>query len=388
MSEYAQLKQLLKQQGLLDQQPAYYTYKILFTLSLLAVGLIILLTVNNFWLQLLNAVYLGFVSTQIGLLGHDIGHQQVFRTGWKSTVAGFLVGNLLVGWSWSWWVDKHNGHHGHPNQLDLDPDIVRPFTVFTEEAAHNVRGFVRFMAKYQAYFEFPTYAFAPVTFLILSIHFLFLKKAKHALVEALFLAAHYLLYIGLLLSRLNIWQAVLFIIVHEVFFGLYLGSIVAPNHKGMLILDKDSPMDFLRRQVLTSRTVKGPLLVDFWYGGLNYQIEHHLFPTMPRNKLRKAQAIVKAFCKEHAIAYHETTMLQSYREILHYLHKVSAPLRKEQGDGASGGAHGHVLDRGQKVDRLVVEHQEVNLDLLLHRYGSQFSAAQDGERKHRENQHR
>src|SRR6266516_447029 len=335
MNEYARLKQRMKQQGLLDQQPAYYTYKILFTLTLMGVSLIILFTVNNFWLQLLNAVYLAFVSTQIGLLGHDIGHQQVFRTGWKSTVAGFLVGNLLVGWSWSWWVDKHNGHHGHPNQLDLDPDIVRPCAVFTEEAAHSVRGFVRFIAKYQAYFEFPTYAFAPLTFLILSIHFLFLKKAKHALVEALILAAHYLLYIGLLLLRLNIWQAVLFMIVHEVFFGLYLGSSVAPNHKGMLILDKDSPMDFLRRQVLTSRTVKGSLLVDFWYGGLNYQVEHHLFPTMPRNKLRKAQAIVKAFCKEHAIAYHETTMLQSYREILYYLHKVSAPLRKEQGDGAT-----------------------------------------------------
>ena len=335
MNEYVQLKQLMKQQGLLDQQPAYYTCKILFTLSLLAVSLVILFTVNNFWLQLLNAIYLGFVSTQIGLLGHDIGHQQVFRTGRKSTVAGFLVGNLLVGWSWSWWVDKHNEHHGHPNQLDLDPDIVRPFTVFTEEAAHSARGFVRFMVKYQAYFEFPTYAFAPVTFLILSIHFLFLKKAKHALVEALLLAIHYLLYAGLLLLRLNIWQAVLFIIVHEVFFGLYLGSIVATNHKGMLILDKDSPMDFLRRQVLTSRTVKGSLLVDFWYGGLNYQIEHHLFPTMPRNKLRKAQAIVKAFCIEHAITYHEASMLQSYREILHHLHKVSAPLRKEQGDGAT-----------------------------------------------------
>jgi len=90
--------------------------------------------------------------------------------------------------------------------------------------------------------------------------------------------------------------------------------------------------------VLTSRTIKGSLLVDFWYGGLNYQIEHHLFPTMPRNKLRKAQAIVKAFCKEHAIAYHETTMLQSYCEILHCLHQVSAPLRNEKGNrnGRSG----------------------------------------------------
>ena len=96
---------------------------------------------------------------------------------------------------------------------------------------------------------------------------------------------------------------------------------------------------------------------------------------MPRNKLRKAQPIVKASCKEHAIAYHETAMLQSYREILHYLHQVSAPLRKEQGDGATR-SH-HVLDRSQKVDRFVAEHQEVKLALLLHRYGSHFGAAQE-----------
>ncbi|MDP8950858.1 MAG: fatty acid desaturase, partial [Actinomycetota bacterium] len=86
--------------------------------------------------------------------------------------------------------------------------------------------------------------------------------------------------------------------------------------------------DFLRRQVLTSRNVTAHPLTDFWYGGLNYQIEHHLFPSMPRNKLREAQSIVKAFCREHAIAYHETSVLRSYREILQHLHEVGAPLRE------------------------------------------------------------
>ncbi len=328
-NEYVQLKQLVKQRGLLDQQPAYYTYKILFTLSLLAIGIAFLFIVDNFWLQLLNAIYLGFVSMQFGLLGHDIGHRQVFRTSWKSRIAGFLVGNLLVGWSWSWWIDKHNAHHGHPNQLGLDPDIVRPFTAFTEEVARSRQGIARFGVKYQAYLEFPIYVLSPITFLILSIHFLYRKKPKHILAQTLLLTLHYGLYVGLLLWRLSPWQVLLFIIVHHAFFGLYLGSIGAPNHKGMLIVDQDGPPDFLRQQVLTSRNVKGSPLVDFWYGGLNYQIEHHLFPTMPRNNLRRAQPLVKAFCEEHAIAYCETSMLQSYKEILRFLHQVSAPLREE-----------------------------------------------------------
>jgi fatty acid desaturase len=328
--EYIQLKQLMKQEGLLDAQPAYYACKILFTLGLLAIAVAILLLVNNFWIQLLNAVYLSFVFTQIGFLAHDIGHRQVFRSAWKNNTGGLLAANLLIGWSWSWWVEKHNRHHGQPNQLDLDPDLIRPFTAFTGEDARSKRGFVRFMVKYQAYFELPTYAFAPVAFLILSVQTLFLQKAKYVLAEVLLLTLHYLLYSGLLLWRLNAWQALLFVIINQAFFGLYVGSVVAPNHKGMLILDKDSPADFLHQQVLTSRNVKAHPLVDFWYGGLNYQIEHHLFPTMPRNRLNQAQSIVKAFCKEHSIAYHETSMLQSYREILRFLHQVSAPIREEK----------------------------------------------------------
>ena len=326
-NEYAELKLLVKQQGLLDQQPTYYTYKILFTLSLLAVSVIFLLVVNNFELQLLNAVYMAFACAQVAFLVHDIGHRQVFRTTRKTNFNGLVVGNLLLGESWSWWVDKHNRHHGHPNQLDTDPDIAIPLLAFTEEEARNRRRFQRFMVKYQAYFVLPLELLAWLTFLIFSIRFLLERKAKHPVVEMLLMALHYVLYFGLLLSRLSIGQMILFFIIHRALLGLYLGSVAAPNHKGMLVVEKDSPIDFLRQQVLTSRNVKAHPLTDFWYGGLNYQIEHHLFPTMPRNRLKEAQHIVKAYCKQHSIPYHETGVLQSYREILGYLNEVSISIR-------------------------------------------------------------
>src|SRR6202022_1694241 len=129
----------------------FYSLKVLFTTGLLAIGITLLFVIDNFWLLLLLALYMGFVSMQFGLLGHDIGHRQVFRASKRSKLAGFLVGNLMVGWSWSWWIDKHNAHHGHPNQPGLDPDIVRPFTAFTEDVARSRRGIARSLAKYQAY---------------------------------------------------------------------------------------------------------------------------------------------------------------------------------------------------------------------------------------------
>jgi fatty acid desaturase len=86
-------------------------------------------------------------------------------------------------------------------------------------------------------------------------------------------------------------------------------------------------MDFLRRQVVTSRNVRANAFNDMWYGGLNYQIEHHLFPAMPRANLGKAQRIIQAYCEAHGIAYHATGVRQSYCEILAYLRAVGAPLR-------------------------------------------------------------
>ncbi|HEX2772705.1 MAG TPA: acyl-CoA desaturase, partial [Micromonosporaceae bacterium] len=98
----------------------------------------------------------------------------------------------------------------------------------------------------------------------------------------------------------------------------------APNHKGMPTLTDADELDFLRRQVLTSRNVRGSRLVDFVLGGLNYQIEHHLFPSMPRPNLRRAQTLVRDFCHEHGVAYCETTLLRSWRQVLSHLDTVGA----------------------------------------------------------------
>jgi fatty acid desaturase len=329
-NQYAQLKRLIKQNRLLDQQPAYYAAKIILTLGLLALSLTFLLILNNLWLQLLNAAFLAFIFVQISLVAHDFGHRQ-FSIGarWKNECLALVLGNLLLGISQQWWIDKHNEHHSHPNQLDLDPDIDIPLVAFTEEQALSKQGIARFIVKYQAYLLFPLSLLQALSMRFSSIRFLVEKQAKHTLGEAIAMVAHFVWYFGLLFSLLSVWQAVLFIAIHQGLTGLYLTSIFAPNHKGMPVLGEDSQLGFLRRQVLTSRNVTAHPLTDFWYGGLNYQIEHHLFPSMPRNKLREVQSIVKSFCRTHSIAYHETSVLQCHREILQHLHRVGAPLRLE-----------------------------------------------------------
>ena len=153
---YADLKRIVKERGLLKRQPAYFGAKVAVTLCMLAVGLALLPILGSSWLQLANAVYLAVVFVQISFLAHDLGHRQfTFRTPWKNNWATLIVGDLLLGMSRQWWIEKHNEHHAHPNQMDTDPDVDIPLLAFEEEQAFEKRGLARFVVKYQAILIFP-----------------------------------------------------------------------------------------------------------------------------------------------------------------------------------------------------------------------------------------
>lgn len=335
-SAYAELKQLVKSRRLLDKQPVYYLSRIALLGGALLVGVGVPLLIHVFWLQLLDAVYLALVSTQVGLLCHEAGHRQMFQRLWKHDLLSLVGGNLVLGMSYAWWVDKHNAHHARPNQLGLDPDLAIPFLDLTStaELAKLGRG-RRFVARYLALLFFPFLMTASVGLQLDSLSFLWRQKARYQRLEWVLLLAHFAGYLTFLFWCVGFWQGLLFVGLHQALTGLYLGSIFAPNHKGMPLLEEENAWDFLHRQVLTARNVYAHPVTDFWYGGLNYQIEHHLFPSMARNKLKEAQPLVRAFCEAHGISYHETTSWQSFAEILSYLYQMGTPLRSASATGSS-----------------------------------------------------
>jgi fatty acid desaturase len=327
-NEYAELKQLLTQQGLFARQPVYYTWKVLQILSFFVLALGILITTDRFWVQILNAAFLAFVFTQIAFMGHDAGHRQMFQSFRKAGVFGLLC-TLLTAISYTWWIDKHNQHHRHPNHLDRDPDVNLRFLTFAAKQTSMAQGLRRSIVKHQAHWFFPMLLLQGFAIRINSIRFLLYEQARFPIIEWLFMTIHFGTYLGFVFAFLGLWRGMVFILVHQMLLGLYMGSVFAPNHKGMLVLQGNCNLDQLRQQILTARNVRSHPLIDYWFGGLNYQIEHHLFPSMPRNKLKEAQATVKAFCQAHSIAYCETGVWQAYGETLRYLHHVSAPLRQK-----------------------------------------------------------
>ena len=324
---YEELKRILEQDGLMARQPAYFTFKILTTLAMLALSLMILAVVDTLWLQLVNAAFLAFVFGQLGLIGHDVGHQAIFRSTYRNRLAGYGV-SFLLGMVRSWWVDKHNRHHSNPNILSQDPDTNIPIMAFSEGQASTKRGFYRLTVSLQAYLFLPVLSIESLGLRLAGVQFLKRAGLKRNAGELLLMGVHFIVYLGLLFYFLSPWHVLLFVVTHQLLFGLYLGSVFAPNHKGMPVLEEDSPLDFIGRQVITSRNVDPHPVTDFLYGGLNYQIEHHLFPSMPRNNLKKAQVHVRRFCENYSIPYHQTSMVKSQKEILKSLHEISDSMRR------------------------------------------------------------
>ena len=322
-NEYAELKRRIKAKGLLEKQPRYYASVALVIFGLLALSIAVLLLVDSLWVQLLNALLLAFVFTQISFLGHDATHRQIFRSTHTNNVVGTMFWNVFLGMSNRWFIYRHTRHHARPNELDNDPDADLIVLSFSVRQARSRRGLLRFFVGFQV-FLLPLLAFEMIVLRYASYRFFIMRHAKYPIAEVLISAASLAVYLALPYYALGLGPTILFIVVHQLAFGLYFSSVIASNHKGMPYWDEDQPLDFLRQQVLTARNVISHPLADFWYGGLNYQIEHHLFPNMPRNNLRAARVIVRSYCRERGIAYYETGLRQSLTEVVQSLRAVSA----------------------------------------------------------------
>jgi fatty acid desaturase len=326
-SIYSELMRQVKGAGLLDRRPWYYVARMAITAGVLVGGWGLFVWLGSSWWQLLVAVLMAVVFTQLGFIGHDAGHRQIFRSKRANYLMGLLHGNVAIGLSYGWWVDKHNRHHANPNHEEKDPDVRIGALAFTAEQAGRKRGVTRFISRHQRYLFLPLLLLEAVQLHLASIRALLGRGVRHRTWESLLLLVHIAGYLTLVFLVLSPLKAVLFILVQQGLFGLYLGLSFAPNHKGMPMLTDEENHDFLRRQVLTSRNIRGGWLVDLVLGGLNYQIEHHLFPSMPRPNLRRSQAIIRAYCLRHGVSYCETTLWRSYAQALNHLHQVGEPLR-------------------------------------------------------------
>jgi fatty acid desaturase len=189
-SEYTQLSRQIKQAGLLDRRRGWYLARIGLNLALLAGGWVAFAMLGASWWQLLIAVYLAVVFTQLAFIGHDAGHRQLFRSRRANDQVGLIHANLLVGVSFEWWVAKHNRHHTNPNHQDLDPDISITALAFTSDQATAKQGLVRLIARPQAFLFFPLLLLEAAHLHLASTKAILRGSGRANTVEGLLLVAH------------------------------------------------------------------------------------------------------------------------------------------------------------------------------------------------------
>ena len=329
VSEFTALTRTVQEAGLMVRRQGWYWTRFAILTGVLAGLVTAFVLIGASWWQLVIAAALAVVLGHVMFLGHDAAHRQIFASGRWNDWASLVLANLYAGMSYGWWTHKHSRHHAKPNQVGADPDIKTGALVFhTEELTKPATGVVAWLRARQGWLFFPMLLLEGINLHVSGVKTIFGRgEVKRRPVEIAFVTLRLGSYLALVFWVLPVGMAFAFLGVQLGLFGLYMGAVFAPNHKGMPIVLKDSKIDFLRRQVLMSRNVKGGRFTDWFTGGLNYQVEHHLFPSMARPHLRKVQPIVREFCTTHNIAYTETSLLESYGIVVRYLNKVGLAAR-------------------------------------------------------------
>jgi fatty acid desaturase len=330
-SLYSELLKRVKSENLLEKKPSFYTkrFAIISAVSVLLWGGAVTLGLAHswWWAALPIVILLGMCAAQYGFIAHETSHRQVFLSNKRNDFYGRVVANLFAGLSYGFWMKKHNQHHVTPNQIHKDPDIHIRVLAFRTEDMMEKKAPERWVTKNQGVL-FP-FLLTMTAFDLLLDSFLAVVRKSDTKNPVQYRFAEFAMMVvrqgvpiaALLLLFGPIFGGILWL-VFMMTFGLFMGGAFAPNHKGMPLIPQDSKVSFLERQVLTSRNVRPSWVKDNLMGGLNYQIEHHLFPSMPRPSLKRAREIVIEFCAEKNIPYTEKGLFESYGIVIAYLNKV------------------------------------------------------------------
>ncbi|MDR2321347.1 MAG: acyl-CoA desaturase [Microbacterium sp.] len=324
---FVEVSRVVRETGLMQRTPRFYT--------LIAAGLAVafggaitgFVLLGDSWFQLLIAAVLGILFTQVAFLAHEAAHRQILASGpGNDRLARVLA--AVVGMSYSWWDSKHSRHHANPNRVGKDPDIEVDTISFLDEDAAQARGLRRLITRKQGWLFFPL-----LTLEGLNLHYLGFKHlaqrgpVKNRWSEIGMLAARFVLVLTPIFLVLPLGKAAAFLGVMLAVFGVYMGASFAPNHKGMAVIAPDARLDFFSKQVHTSRNIRGGWWATWLMSGLNYQVEHHLFPNMSRMHLARASEIVREFCATHGVPYTETSLWRSYAIVIDYLNRVGLAAR-------------------------------------------------------------
>jgi len=302
------LRAEVKEAGLLERVPQ----RGMIEMAGIIIALVALYSTLTLWNPYLLALAMTIIATRAVFVSHDILHLQYFKSKKLSFRLSYPFSAIILSNSSSWWDYKHNvNHHTYCNIIEKDEDIRALNGTFTNE---KHRGTNPFIAKYKHIIFWGAMFFMNYAFVIQSYNFVIKRKLWG---ELALMLLHWPIIWGTMFYILPFGDALTVYLVHNALASVWLAFGFITNHLGCEVLEEKEAKDisWLELQMRGSRSLKGGWLTHWFYGGLNTQIEHHLFPKAPRFNLLKVQEITKNFAKKHNIFYFETTPLEAYVQI-------------------------------------------------------------------------
>uniref|UniRef100_A0A7S2LV63 Fatty acid desaturase domain-containing protein n=1 Tax=Zooxanthella nutricula TaxID=1333877 RepID=A0A7S2LV63_9DINO len=266
-----------------------------------------------------------------------------------------LIGSSLaavMGISSCWWKRNHNTHHVVCNSVEHDPDIQhmpilavtpkiwdKPYwsTYYTKWVSMD--GVARFLVSNQHIVFYPMMALARFNLYAQSLIQLCSPEVVHFRKVELSALAVYFAWVAKVALSMPSWVEVVgWLLVSHAVAGILHVQIVISHwametyHGHAYNDDKD---EWYITQLKTTMNVATPPALDFVHIGLQFQIEHHLYPRLPRHNLRKARELVMEVCKKHGIHYHEPGFWQANVETVQTLLAAARAARASK-RGTSG----------------------------------------------------
>lgn len=312
--QYRELLSRLRAVGFFDASPWSFAWRIALCAGTYLGAFAYMLVAPSLWHRIAACCVIGVAHLRGNFIAHDASHGAITRNRRVVNVIGQFFDTFLGGYSFVYHRRVHDLHHYHCNEVDRDPNAMARLFALHDRAYGDKTAFTRFTARAQHFIMplgLPLWSFALRGESVAYV----LRNWRKTRLDAVLLVAHVALWTVLPVHYLGWWNAALCYAVMTAVTGVYLGMIVPVNHLAMPALDFATAPSFLAQQLATTRNITSSPLHDLLFIGQNSQIEHHLFPWAPTFKLGRGRPIVREFCREHGIGYHECSFGTALREV-------------------------------------------------------------------------
>ena len=317
--DFRQLRSTAEQMGLFKPSFLFYAAVLTHIMVLEVLAYLTLYYFGTGWLPFIVSILLyATMQVQVCFSSHDFGHLSVFHNRTWDHFFHFFTLGFLKGLSPVWWNQMHYQHHAKPNVLDKDPDVrldklfVVGEVMPVEVAKSRKHLSVPFQHQHKYFFIVGPPLLFPVYFFITCLNYIYKRRLW---LDAVLMVVYFVKFFYFMVPMVGWGWAIFYYEVFKILESIWFTWVAEANHLPMNI-EHDADQPWLKLQLAATCDFEKSFFNDWFTGHLNFQIEHHLFPMMPRHNLYKIQPLARSLCKKHDIPFIIKPLMTSFVDLV------------------------------------------------------------------------